>query len=135
MNRRAFSTVFLNLALVASAWGQHKEPLFINLASAGQRATMALTFGTRQLEQGHPVTLFINGEAVRVASLANKGQYAKQQELIENLLDLGATILVAPMFMSDNGVSPKDLMPGLTLSSPTTGTAYLYRPHTQTLSW
>lgn len=96
---------------------------------------MALTFGTRQLEQGHPVTFFINSEAARLVSRAYAKQYVKQQELIENLLDNGAVILVAPMFMHENGVSPKDLMPGVTLSTPLTGSTYLYKPQTLTLSW
>ena len=118
-----------------TAWAQDKAPLFINLASEGHRATMALTFGTRQLEQGHPVTFFINSEAARLVSRAYAKQYGKQQEMIENLLDKGAVILVAPMFMQENGVSPKDLMPGVTLSSPQTGSTYLYKPQTLTLSW
>ena len=118
-----------------TAWAQDKAPLFINLASEGHRATMALTFGTRQLEQGHPVTFFINSEAARLVSRAYAKQYGKQQEMIENLLDNGAVILVAPMFMQENGVSPKDLMSGVTLSTPQTGSTYLYKPQTLTLSW
>ena len=118
-----------------TVWAQDKAPLFINLASEGHRATMALTFGTRQLEQGHPVTFFINSEAARLVSRAYAKQYGKQQEMIENLLDKGAVILVAPMFMQENGVSPKDLMPGVTLSVPQTGSTYLYKPQTLTLSW
>ena len=96
---------------------------------------MALTFGTRQLEQGHPVTFFINSEAARLVSRAYSKQYGKQQELIENLLDNGAVILVAPMFMHENGVSKDDLLPGITLSTPATGSKYLYLPNTLTLSW
>ena len=134
MSRTIFA-LLLALAFSGSGWAQDKAPLFINLASEGHRATMALTFGTRQLEQGHPVTFFINSEAARLVSRAYAKQYGKQQEMIENLLDNGAVILVAPMFMQENGVSPKDLMPGVTLSTPQTGSTYLYKPHTLTLSW
>jgi len=134
MSRTIFA-LLLALAFSGSGWAQDKAPLFINLASEGHRATMALTFGTRQLEQGHPVTFFINSEAARLVSRAYAKQYGKQQEMIENLLDKGAVILVAPMFMQENGVSPKDLMPGVTLSVPQTGSTYLYKPQTLTLSW
>lgn len=135
MKRIIMSFMFFTLSLVGSAWGQDKAPLFINLSSEGLRATMALTFGTRQLEQGHPVTFFINSEGARLVSRAYAKQYGKQQEMIENLLDNGAVILVAPMFMKENGVSPNDLMPGVTLSTPKTGSLYLYKPNTLSLSW
>ena len=135
MNKKFFVCVFLSIALMGSVWAQNKAPLFINLASEGHRATMALTFGTRQLEQGHPVTFFINSEAARLVSRAYSKQYGKQQELIENLRDNGAVILVAPMFMHENGVSKDDLLPGITLSTPATGSKYLYLPNTLTLSW
>ena len=132
---KQITALLLGLTLLGPIRAQDKAPLFINLASEGHRGSMALTFGTRQLEQGHSVTFFINSEAVRLVSMAFKNQYATQQEMIANLLDHGAIILVAPMFMKENGVSKEDLMPGVTLSSPTTGSSYLYKPNTQTLSW
>jgi len=135
MKSKFIAAVLFALMFSGTVWAQDKAPLFINLASEGHRATMALTFGTRQLEQGHPVTFFINSEAARLVSRAYAKQYGKQQEMIENLLDKGAVILVAPMFMQENGVSPKDLMPGVTLSVPQTGSTYLYKPQTLTLSW
>ena len=135
MKSKSIASVLFALVFSGAVWAQDKAPLFINLASEGHRATMALTFGTRQLEQGHPVTFFINSEAARLVSRAYAKQYVKQQELIENLLDNGAVILVAPMFMQENGVSPKDLMPGVTLSTPQTGSSHLYKPQTLTLSW
>ncbi len=135
MKSKSIASVLFALIFSGAVWAQDKAPLFINLASEGHRATMALTFGTRQLEQGHPVTFFINSEAARLVSRAYAKQYGKQQEMIENLLDKGAVILVAPMFMQENGVSPKDLMPGVTLSAPQTGSTYLYKPQTLTLSW
>ena len=135
MKSKSIASVLFALIFSGAVWAQDKAPLFINLASEGHRATMALTFGTRQLEQGHPVTFFINSEAARLVSRAYAKQYGKQQEMIENLLDKGAVILVAPMFMQENGVSPKDLMPGVTLSVPQTGSTYLYKPQTLTLSW
>jgi predicted peroxiredoxin len=129
------SAVLIGILFMSNALAQDKVPLFINLASEGLRATMALTFGTRQLEQGHPVTFFINGEGARLVSRAHAAHYRQQQEMIENLLDGGAVILVAPMFMQENGVSAKDLMPGVTLSTPQTGSSYLYKPQALTLSW
>lgn len=135
MKSKFIAVVLFALIFSGTVWAQDKAPLFINLASEGHRATMALTFGTRQLEQGHPVTFFINSEAARLVSRAYAKQYGKQQEMIENLLDNGAVILVAPMFMQENGVSAKDLMPGVTLSTPQTGSSYLHKPRTLTLSW
>ncbi len=135
MKSKSIASVLFALVFSGAVWAQDKAPLFINLASEGHRATMALTFGTRQLEQAHPVTFFINSEAARLVSRAYAKQYGKQQEMIENLLDHGAVILVAPMFMKENGVSKDDLMPGVTLSTPQTGSVYLYKPNTLSLSW
>lgn len=117
------------------AWAQNQEPLFINLHSDGNRGTMALTFGTRQVERGHPVTFFVNDQALRMLSSKHAKQYSKQQELIETLLDKGAVILAAPMFMQEYGVSKDDLLPGIKLSSPEIGSIYLFKPNTLTLSW
>lgn len=135
MLKKFMAIAWLSVILTSAAWAQNKAPLFINLASEGHRGTMALTFGTRQLEQGHPVTFFINSEAVRLVSRAHKNQYAKQQDMVEDLLDKGAVILVAPMFMQEHGVTKADLLPGVTLSTPATGNTYLYKPGTLTLSW
>lgn len=135
MTKKFIIQLLLGLSIAGSVWAQNKAPLFINLASEGHRGTMALTFGTRQLEQGHPVTLFINSEAVRLVSRAHKNQYAKQQDMVEELLDKGAVILVAPMFMQEHGVTQADLLPGVILSTPATGSTYLYKPGTLTLSW
>lgn len=135
MLKKFMAIAWLSVILTSAAWAQNKAPLFINLASEGHRGTMALTFGTRQLEQGHPVTFFINSEAVRLVSRAHKNQYAKQQDMVEELLDNGAVILVAPMFMQEHGVTKADLLPGVTLSTPATGNTYLYKPGTLTLSW
>lgn len=135
MLKKFMAIAWLSVILTSAAWAQNKAPLFINLASEGHRGTMALTFGTRQLEQGHPVTFFINSEAVRLVSRAHKNQYAKQQDMVEDLLDKGAVILVAPMFMQEHGVTKADLLPGVTLSTPATGSTYLYKPGTLTLSW
>lgn len=135
MLKKFMAIAWLSVILTSAAWAQNKAPLFINLASEGHRGTMALTFGTRQLEQGHPVTFFINSEAVRLVSRAHKNQYAKQQDMVEDLLDKGAVILVAPMFMQEHGVTKADLLPGVTLTTPATGSTYLYKPGTLTLSW
>lgn len=135
MLKKFMAIAWLSVILTSAAWAQNKASLFINLASEGHRGTMALTFGTRQLEQGHPVTFFINSEAVRLVSRAHKNQYAKQQDMVEDLLDKGAVILVAPMFMQEHGVTKADLLPGVTLSTPATGSTYLYKPGTLTLSW
>ena len=135
MLKKFMAIAWLSVILTSAAWAQNKAPLFINLASEGHRGTMALTFGTRQLEQGHPVTFFINSEAVRLVSRAHKNQSAKQQDMVEELLDKGAVILVAPMFMQEHGVTQADLLPGVTLTTPATGSTYLYKPGTLTLSW
>ena len=73
-------------------------PLFINLTSdEPHRVNMALSFGMKQLDRGHPLTVFLNDRGVlHVGSTANADQFAEQQKTIATLLEKGARGLHLP---------------------------------------
>jgi len=121
-------------ASVARADGP--DPLFINLtADDAHRVDMALTFGGRQLNRGHALTIFMNDRAVLAASKANADKFAGQQKQLAELIASGASILVCQMCMKHFDVSEDNLLPGLKISNPEMIEAALFKDDTKTLSW
>lgn len=113
-----------------------KAPLFINLTSDDpHRVNMALSFGMKQLERRHPLTVFLNDRGVYVGSSVNAGTFAEQQTTIATLIEKGATVFICPMCMEHYGINKGDLLTGLKVSDPDAIGEYLFKPDTQTLNW
>ena len=112
------------------------DPLFISLTSdESHRASMAISFGSNQLQRDHPLTLFLNDKAVAIGSTKNTTPYAAQQKMIADILQKGGTVFICPMCMKHYGVTEADLLPGLKVSSPDLTEAALFAGNTKTLSW
>jgi sulfur relay (sulfurtransferase) complex TusBCD TusD component (DsrE family) len=112
------------------------DPLFINLTSDdGHRINMAFSFGGKQHERGHPLTIFMNDRAVMAASKANAVRFPEQQKAIADLLANGATIIVCPMCMEHYGVTEDDLLAGLTVGNPEATGGALFQDNAKTLTW
>ncbi|NJM10009.1 MAG: DsrE family protein [Bdellovibrionaceae bacterium] len=133
--------VALVLTLLASfmatpAFAGSNDPLFINMtASDSHRATMAIGFGVRQLDRGHPLTIFLNDRGVLVASQKNAAEYAEQQKLLTDAIKKGAAVYVCPSCMKHYGVPEGDLLPGTQVSNPELIGSALFEDGTKTLSW
>lgn len=111
-------------------------PLFINLTSDDpHRVNMALSFGMKQLERGHSLTVFLNDRAVYVGSKNYADKFAEQQKTIAALIEKGAVVFICPMCMQHYGVNESDLISGLRISDPDTIGGYLFKPDTRTLNW
>ncbi len=113
-----------------------KDPLFVNLTSdESHRADMAIYFGEKQLERGHPLTMFLNDKAVRIGSKTNSRKFAEQQKALTQLMDKGAAVLICTMCMKYYGVKEADLLPGIKVGgSDLTGEA-LFKDNTKSISW
>ena len=139
MNR--ISRLLLGLALLAGlangpALAGATDPLFINLTTDdGYRAKMALSFGAKQLERGHPLTVFLNDRGVMLGSRTKVAELATQQQLIDELLAKGATVIVCPQCMKRHGVDPQDLLPRIQTGNPDLTGDALFQDNTKTLSW
>lgn len=96
---------------------------------------MAITFGKRQMERGHPLTIFLNDRAVMVADRGNGERFSNHQTTLADLIKQGATVLVCPMCMQHFGVKREDLIDDVQISNPELTGAALFKPGTQTLSW
>ncbi len=116
-------------------------PLFVNLTTDDAwRANMALSFARNAQNAGHPVTVFLNVTAVRLASTAIpqtvdpiSGKSA--QQLLSEILDQGGTVIVCPMCLSHAGVARDTLMDRAQVGSPALTLPALFRPGGQVLSF
>lgn len=126
----------LVLAAAVQAVAGDSDPLFINLTTDdGHRANMALTFGTKQMELGHPLTVFLNDNGVYLGSKSNADKLGDQQTAIGELISKGATVIVCPMCMKHYGVAESDLLEGLKVGKPELTGGFLFKDGTQTLTW
>lgn len=111
-------------------------PLFINMTTDDpHRANMALSFGMKQLDLGHPLTVFLNDKGVFVGTTVNAEQFAEQQKTITTLLEKGAVVYSCPMCMQHYGVNEADLLPGILVSNPEAIGEALFKDDTKTLTW
>ncbi len=123
-------------AVTTPALAGDTDPLFVNLTSDdSHRANMAITFGAKQNERGHPLTVFLNDKAVLIGSKANADKFADHQKALTALMSKGATILICPMCMKHYGVKEADLLPGLKVGSPELTGGALFKDNTKTLTW
>ena len=122
--------------LATPALAGDTDPLFVNLTSDdSHRANMAITFGAKQSERGHPLTIFLNDKAVLIGSTTNTGKFAEHQKALADLMGKGATILICPMCMKHYGVKEADLLPGLKIGNPELTGGALFKDNTKTLTW
>lgn len=135
--QRLFLALTLALGgLAAPAWAGDTDPLFINLTTdEPHRASMGLTFGQHQHENGHPLTIFLNDKGVLLGAKAHADKYAAQQKMLEALTKQGAVVLVCPMCMKHYGVAEADLLPGLQPSNRKLSGDALFSGNTRSLTW
>ena len=118
----ALSTLF------ASGWMHADEGggLFLNLTTDDiWRGAMALNFANRNLEAGHPVTIFLNITGVRIAVKERKiPQHVNAltektlQELLEDAMKGGAKVIVCPFCLTQAGFVPRNVIQGAQLGGP-----------------
>lgn len=124
------------LSTGATAFAGASDPLFINMTTDdGHRATMAIGFGVKQNDLGHPLTLFLNDKGVLVASKANAGKFADQQKVLAEAMAKGVTVIACPLCMKHYGVKETDLLPGIQVGKPELTGGALFKDNTKTLTW
>jgi predicted peroxiredoxin len=123
-------------AVAADEPAADSAPLFINLVTDDpHRAHMALGFGQKQLERGHPLTVFLNDRGVFIAAKQGAERFGLHQGIIAELVGAGGKIIVCPMCMKHYGVAKADLLEGLEVGNPELTGGALFAPGTQTLTW
>jgi sulfur relay (sulfurtransferase) complex TusBCD TusD component (DsrE family) len=131
-----FTLGMLALGSAAATAGPEGEPLFVNLLSgpASHRSDMALTFTENVLKRGHPVTVFLNDEGVKIA-VKSSSEAAKGRDALERLMKGGATVIACPYCMKHYGVRESDLLEGVKVGNPELTQGELFRANTRTLTW
>ena len=123
-------------ALATPAHAGPTDPLFVNLTSDdAHRANMAITFGAKQNERGHPLTIFLNDKAVVIGAKSHAGTYAEHQKALAELVQKGATVIICPMCMKHYGVKEADLLPGIKVGNPDLTGGALFKDNSKTLTW
>lgn len=136
LRRWSGSWVFAFLAVFfLSGAALAADPLFVNLTSDdGHRAHMAIAFSQATLEAGHPVTLFLNVDAVKIAATkARKQQH--NREMLEKFMKSGGKVLACPHCVEHAKLKAADLIEGVQIGKPEMTQEALFAPGARTLSW
>src|SRR5262245_10429419 len=94
-----------------------KGPLFINMTTGDSwRGWMGLHFAHNTMKMGHPVTVFLNLDAVKLA--AKSGEQEKKpsmqrvpRDIIVDFIRDGGTVLMCGPCMQEFGLKLDDLVP------------------------
>lgn len=137
---KLLARIVLALGLIAAVapplLAADHDPLFINLTSDdGHRAQMALVFGAKQQQLGHPLTVWLNDKAVNLGAKTKAAEFAAQQQTLTEMMGKGAKVVVCPMCMKHYGVAETDLLPGLEIGNPEMTGAALFADGARALSW
>jgi predicted peroxiredoxin len=138
MQNRSTRVLLLLVALLGAAVAlpaRAADALFVNLISDdSHRAYMALAFSQRVLEAGHPVTVFLNVDSVKIAA-KKAAEHKDNQALLSALVKGGATVLACPHCVEHAGMKPGDLMDGVKMGTSELVQGALFASGTRSLSW
>jgi intracellular sulfur oxidation DsrE/DsrF family protein len=125
--------ILAGLVQVASAGSS--DPFFVNLTSDdNHKANMAIGLSREMLKHGHPVTIYVNSQAVQIINKKNP-RYTLQQKKLGEFIAKGGTVLVCPVCPKLMGINQADLIPGVQVGNANVVDQALFRPNTKTLSW
>lgn len=115
--------------------------LFVNLTTDDSwRGGMAIGFAEKVLQQGHRTTIFLNVSAVNLASQKlpqhTNGITGKTlQQMLQEFIAQGGTVLICPSCMKQGGISENDLIQGVKMGSPQTTQSLLFEDNVRVMSW
>jgi predicted peroxiredoxin len=118
-----------------------KNPLFLNMTSGDSwRGWMGLHFAHITLKQGHPVAIFLNLDAVKLA--AKSGEQEKKpsmqrvpRDVLTDFIKDGGTVLMCGPCMTELGLKLDDLIPGVQMGRPGYTQGFIFAESARTLSW
>jgi len=118
-----------------------KNPLFLNMTSGDSwRGWMGLHFAHVTLKQGHPVAIFLNLDAVRLA--AKSGEQEKKpsmqrvpRDVLVDFIKDGGIVLMCGPCMTEFGLELDDLVPGVQMGRPGYTQGFIFAENARTLTW
>ena len=117
------------------------HPLLLHMTTGGSwRGATGLEFARAMLKVGHPVAVFLNLDAVRLA--LRTGEQEKKasmpqvpREIIADLIRDGAIVLICQPCLSEFGFKLDDIVPGVQLGSPGYLENFVFADNVRTLTW
>src|SRR5215831_18382263 len=104
------------------------------------RGATGLEFARAMLKIGHPVAVFLNLDAVRLA--LRTGEQEKKasmpqvpREIIADLISGGAIVLLCQPCLSEFGFKLDDIVPGVQLGSPGYLENFVFADNVRTFTW
>jgi predicted peroxiredoxin len=119
--------------------GDH--PLLIHMTSGDSwRGAMGLEFAQAMLKIGHPVAVFLNLDAVKLALRTGEQQKKPSmsllpRELIADLIRGGAIVLICQPCLQEFGLKLDDIVPGVQLGRPGYLENFVFADNVRTLTW
>jgi len=119
----------------------NNNPLFINMTTGDSwRGWMGLHFAHATLKQGHPVAIFLNLDAVKLA--AKMGEQKKRpsmqrvpREILADFIRDGGIVLMCGPCMAEFGLTMDDLVPGVQMGRPGYTQDFIFAENARTLTW
>lgn len=117
------------------------NPLFINMTTGDSwRGWMGLHFAHATLKMGHPVSVFLNMDAVKLAS--KKGEQEKKpsmqrvpRDIIADFIKDGGIVLMCGPCMQEFGLTQADLVEGVQMGRPGYTQGFIFAENARTLTW
>ena len=118
-----------------------KPALFVNMTTSDSwRGWMGLHFAHNTMKMGHQVTLFLNLDAVKLASMT--GEQEKRpwmqrvpRDIVADFIKDGGTVLICGPCLSEFGLKLEDLVPGVELGKPGYTQSFIFAENAKTLTW
>ena len=125
-----YATMLLAMVMMAmmpmqsQAADDETKGLFVVVTSPDvQTQMMAMVLSTKTVEQGKSVRMLLCGPGGELALKGSEQTVLKPLEkspqmLLKNLVKKGVTVEVCPLFLPNKGISPDNLIEGVTVAKP-----------------
>ena len=121
--------------------GAAKVPLFINMTTGDSwRGWMGLHFAHATLKMGHPVAIFLNLDAVKLASktIEQEKKPSMQRlprDIATDFIADGGIVLMCGPCMQEFELKLDDLVPGVKMGAPGLTQGYIFAENARTPTW
>jgi predicted peroxiredoxin len=117
------------------------HPLLIHMTTGDSwRGATGLEFAQAMLKSGHPVAVFLNLDAVKLA--LRTGEQEKKpsmtqipREIIAELIREGAIVLICQACLAEFGLKLDNIVPGVQVSRPGYLENFVFADNVRTLTW
>src|SRR6195256_2194063 len=128
-------------ALTGGLRNPREHPLLLHMTTGGSwRGAMGLEFAQAMLKSGHPVAVFLNLDAVKLALRTGEQEKKRSmqqipRDLVADLVRGGAVVLICQPCLEEFGLRLDDVVPGVQLGRPGYLENFVFADNVRTLTW